>query len=57
MKYISTRGQSPLVGFSAVLLTGLAPDGGPVRAAGRRPSWPRTGPDGDLLEIAPGFPI
>ncbi|MGB1141544.1 MAG: threonine synthase, partial [Halioglobus sp.] len=28
MKYISTRGQSPALGFEDVLLTGLAPDGG-----------------------------
>jgi len=28
MKYISTRGQSPAVGFSEILLGGLAPDGG-----------------------------
>lgn len=28
MKYISTRGQAPSVGFEDVLLTGLAPDGG-----------------------------
>ncbi|HTQ98863.1 MAG TPA: threonine synthase [Candidatus Acidoferrum sp.] len=28
MKFISTRGQSPAVGFEDVVLTGLAPDGG-----------------------------
>ena len=28
MKYVSTRGEAPEVGFSDVLLTGLAPDGG-----------------------------
>ena len=28
MKYISTRGQSPALGFSEILLGGLAPDGG-----------------------------
>ena len=28
MKYISTRGQSPAIGFSEILLGGLAPDGG-----------------------------
>jgi threonine synthase len=28
MKYISTRGQSPKVGFTDILLGGLAPDGG-----------------------------
>ncbi len=28
MNYISTRGQSPAVGFEEALLTGLAPDGG-----------------------------
>ncbi len=28
MKYISTRGQSPALTFSEILLGGLAPDGG-----------------------------
>ena len=28
MKYISTRGQAPALGFTDVLLAGLAPDGG-----------------------------
>ena len=28
MKYISTRGKSPELNFSDVLLSGLAPDGG-----------------------------
>ncbi|HNU67271.1 MAG TPA: hypothetical protein PKL42_09100, partial [Methylotenera sp.] len=28
MKYISTRGQSPALQFSEILLGGLAPDGG-----------------------------
>ena len=28
MKYISTRGKSPAIGFSEILLGGLAPDGG-----------------------------
>ncbi|HSI25442.1 MAG TPA: hypothetical protein VK952_07445, partial [Methylotenera sp.] len=28
MKYISTRGLSPALGFSDILLGGLAPDGG-----------------------------
>ncbi|MDP3677734.1 MAG: threonine synthase, partial [Methylotenera sp.] len=28
MKYISTRGQSPALSFSQILLGGLAPDGG-----------------------------
>ena len=28
MKYLSTRGQSPALGFSDILLGGLAPDGG-----------------------------
>ncbi|MBP8926209.1 MAG: threonine synthase, partial [Pseudomonadales bacterium] len=28
MRYISTRGQAPALGFEDVLLTGLAPDGG-----------------------------
>ena len=28
MKYVSTRGQAPILGFEDVLLTGLAADGG-----------------------------
>ena len=28
MKYVSTRGQSPALSFSEILLGGLAPDGG-----------------------------
>ncbi len=28
MKYVSTRGEAPVLGFGDVLLTGLAPDGG-----------------------------
>ncbi len=28
MKYVSTRGQAPVLGFGDVLLTGLAADGG-----------------------------
>ena len=28
MKYVSTRGAAPVLGFADVLLTGLAPDGG-----------------------------
>ncbi|MEZ7953239.1 MAG: hypothetical protein QMC02_11000, partial [Halioglobus sp.] len=28
MKYISTRGQAPVLNFEQVLLTGLASDGG-----------------------------
>ena len=29
MRYISTRGQAPVLGFAGVLLAGLAEDGGP----------------------------
>ena len=28
MKYVSTRGRAPVLGFADTLLTGLAPDGG-----------------------------
>ena len=28
MRYVSTRGQSPAVGFTDAVLSGLAPDGG-----------------------------
>lgn len=37
MKYISTRGQSPAIGFEDVLLSGPAPDGGLYMPQ----SWPR----------------
>ena len=46
MRYISTRGQAPELGFEAVLLTGLANDGGlyvparlPVFSAEEIASW------------------
>jgi threonine synthase len=44
MKFRSTRGQSPDVGFSAALLQGLAPDGG-LYVPG---AWP------DLAAVVPG---
>ncbi len=37
MRYISTRGQSPAIGFREAVLTGLAPDGGLYMPE----SWPR----------------
>lgn len=37
MQYVSTRGESPAVGFSGALLAGLAPDGGLYVPA----AWPR----------------
>lgn len=47
MRYVSTRGASPALGFEEVLLGGLAPDGGlfvPER-------WPRFG-EGELAHLA-----
>ncbi len=37
MRYISTRGQSPAIGFREAVLTGVAPDGGLYMPA----SWPQ----------------
>ncbi|MCA1297778.1 threonine synthase [Stappia indica] len=41
MKYVSTRGEAPVLGFSDVLLTGLAADGGLYVPQ----SWPRLEPE------------
>ena len=41
MRYISTRGQSPAVGFTDAVLGGLAPDGGLYVPA----VWPQLSPD------------
>ena len=45
MRYISTRGQAPVLDFEGVLLAGLAEDGGLVRArrmaAAQRPGAAR----------------
>lgn len=41
LSYVSTRGQSPALGFDDVLLTGLAPDGGLYVPQ----SWPTLSPD------------
>ncbi|MDQ6695975.1 MAG: threonine synthase [Actinomycetota bacterium] len=38
MKYVSTRGASPVLGFADVLLTGLAPDGG-LYVPESAPAW------------------
>jgi len=50
VKYISTRGQSPALGFEDVMLTGLAPDGGlyvpeelPRFSPAQIASWARLG--------------
>jgi threonine synthase len=43
VKYVSTRGRAPVLGFADALLTGLAPDGGLYLPE----SWPRLGA-GDL---------
>jgi threonine synthase len=42
LRYISTRGAAPALGFTDVLLTGLARDGGLYVPE----AWPRLGPDG-----------
>jgi threonine synthase len=49
MRFPSTRGQSPDVGFSGALLQGLAPDGGLYMPA----TWPDLSrvPPGDLPEV------
>ena len=39
MKYVSTRGAAPVLGFGDVLLTGLAADGGLYVPE----TWPRLG--------------
>lgn len=44
MRYVSTRGASPTLGFSDVLLTGLAPDGGLYVPE----TWPNLPPAVDL---------
>ncbi len=41
MKYVSTRGQAPALGFSEILLAGLASDGGLYLPQ----SWPTMSPD------------
>ena len=41
MKYLSTRGEAPPLGFVETLLAGLAPDGGLYCPA----AWPRLSPD------------
>ena len=46
MKYISTRGQAPALGFTDVLLAGLAPDGGLYVPD----TWPRL-TDEKLMEL------
>lgn len=46
MKYISTRGRSPEIGFKDVLLSGLAPDGGLYMPV----TWPVFG-ESDFAEI------
>ncbi|MCC6415343.1 MAG: threonine synthase [Opitutaceae bacterium] len=46
MKYISTRGQSPALGFSDAVATGLAPDGGlylPETLPDLSREWPKWG--------------
>ena len=41
MRYVSTRGQSPAIGFWDAVLAGLAPDGGLYIPQ----SWPRFEPE------------
>ncbi len=47
MRYVSTRGKAPALGFADVLLGGLAPDGGLYVPE----SWPRLAPLEDLAEL------
>ena len=47
MKYVSTRGRAPILGFSDVLLAGLAGDGGLYVPE----TWPRIAP-GDIARLA-----
>ena len=50
MKYVSTRGSAPVLGFDDVLLTGLARDGGLYVPE----TWPALGPvpDGPYADVA-----
>jgi threonine synthase len=48
MRYVSTRGQSPAIGFEDVLLSGPAPDGGLYTPE----AWPRL----DVASMKPGMP-
>jgi len=50
MKYVSTRGRTPAIGFSDVLLAGLAGDGGLFVPE----TWPKLGPQ-DIAALA-GLP-
>ncbi|MCH7788148.1 MAG: threonine synthase [Acidobacteria bacterium] len=51
MRYISTRGQAPALGFGEVLLEGLATDGG-LYLPERWPSLPSPLPHGEYHEVA-----
>jgi threonine synthase len=51
MRYVSTRGRAPIIGFSEVLLSGLAPDGG-LYLPESIPSLPSLGDAADYAEAA-----
>lgn len=47
MRYVSTRGDAPALGFADVLLAGLAPDGGLYVPE----TWPRLPPLAELIDL------
>lgn len=51
MKYVSTRGRAPVLGFAEVLLAGLASDGG-LYVPETWPSLPKTAPRATYAELA-----
>ena len=51
MRYVSTRGQAPELGFADVLLAGLAPDGG-LYVPVEWPKLPKNLPTGSYQELA-----
>ena len=53
MRYVSTRGQAPELGFADVLLAGLAPDGG-LYVPVEWPRLPKDLPTGSYQALAAG---
>src|SRR5215207_3031531 len=51
MRYVSTRGRAPVLGFSDVLLAGLASDGG-LYVPSEWPSLPEVPTDATYAELA-----
>ena len=51
MRYVSTRGQAPELGFADALLAGLATDGG-LYVPSEWPSLPKELPVGSYAELA-----